>query len=64
MDTGQIGIQRSYSWNNIEHADNDDGFQVGFIFELTELIHLTADYETIGGDLDLDYTSFGVRLSF
>lgn len=54
----------SYSWNNIEDADNDDGFQVGFAFELWDDFNLTADYETIGGDLDIDSFYVGVRFDF
>jgi hypothetical protein len=60
----RLEFNASYSWNNIEDADNDDGFQVGFVFELTDLIHITAEYETIGGDQDIDYASIGLRLSF
>lgn len=54
----------SYTWNDIEDADNDDGFQVGFAYRLWEGINLTADYETIGGDLDIDRFMIGVRLDF
>ena len=60
----RLEFNASYSWNNIEDADNDDGFQVGFVFLLTDIIHITAEYETIGGDLDIDYVSVGLRLSF
>jgi hypothetical protein len=60
----RLEFNASYTWNNIEHADNEDGFQVGFVFELTDIIHITAEYETIGGDLDIEYTSVGLRLSF
>jgi hypothetical protein len=62
--TQNIEFNASYGWNNIEDTDNDDGFQVGFVFELTDVIHLTAEYESISGDLDVDYASVGIRLSF
>lgn len=60
----RLEFNASYSWNNIEDADNDDGFQVGIAYEITNNFHLIADYETIGGDLDVDYLSAGIRLSF
>ena len=60
----RLELNASYSWNDIEDADNDDGFQVGFVFELTELLHVTLEYDTIGGDQAFDYMSLGLRLSF
>ena len=60
----RLEFNASYSWNNIEDADNDDGFQVGFAYELWDQFALTADYETIGGELDIDYFSVGVRFGF
>lgn len=74
VDTVRVGFRRnwtdrlefnaSYSWNNIEDADNDDGFQLGLAYELWEELVLTFDYETIGGDLDIDYYAVGVRFGF
>lgn len=74
VDTIRVGFRRnwterlefnaSYSWNNIEDADNDDGFQLGLAYELWEELALTFDYETIGGDLDIDYYAVGVRFGF
>jgi len=62
--TERIEFNASYTWNNIEDADNDDGFQLGFAFELWDDFNLTSDYETIGGDLDIDTFKVGVRLDF
>lgn len=62
--TERIEFNASYTWNNIEDADNDDGFQVGFAFEIANNLHIIADYETIGGHFDIDAVSAGLRLSF
>jgi len=62
--TDRLEFNASYSWNNIEDADNDDGFQAGFAYELFDGVELIAEYETIGGHLDIDYFSAGVRLNF
>lgn len=62
--TERLEFNASYSWNNIEDADNDDGFQAGFAFELYEGVELIAEYETVGGHLDIDYVSAGVRFNF
>ena len=64
MWTDNLEFNASYSWNNIEDADNDDGFQVGFAYELFNNFHIVTEYETIGGDLDIDYLTAGIRLSF
>ncbi len=64
MWTQRLEFNASYSWNNIEDADNDDGFQVGLAYRLSDNFHLIADYETIGGHFDIDSWSAGVRLSF
>ena len=61
MWTDRLEFNASYSWNDIENADNEDGFQLGFAYELWEQLHLVADYETIGGHLDIDSVSVGVR---
>ena len=60
----QLEFNASYAWNNIEDADTEDGFQIGFAFELWDHFDLTADYETVGGHLDVDYWAFGVRFDF
>ena len=62
--TDRLEFNASYSWNNIEDADNDDGFQVGFLYRLGGNFHLVAEYETIGGDLDIDTLTAGIRLTF
>tara|TARA_R110002073_G_scaffold122038_1_gene264994 strand:- start:1190 stop:1783 length:594 start_codon:yes stop_codon:yes gene_type:complete len=62
--TDRLEFNASYSWNNIEDADNDDGFQVGFLYRLGGNFHLVAEYETIGGDLDIDILSAGIRMTF
>lgn len=64
MWTDNLEFNASYSWNNIEDADNDDGFQIGFVYQLFNNFHLTTRYETIGGNLDIDYLTAGVRVSF
>jgi hypothetical protein len=60
----RLEFNASYSWNDFEDADNEDGFQLGFVYRLTENFQLTTEYETIGGDLDVDYLSAGIRISF
>ena len=62
--TEHIEFNAAYMWNNVEDADNDNGFQVGLIYNLTDNLHLVAEYESIGGKLDINYFSAGVRLSF
>jgi hypothetical protein len=62
--TDRLEFNASYSWNNIEDADNDDGFQVGFLYRLGGNFHLVAEYETIGGDLDIDTLTAGIRITF
>lgn len=62
--TDRLEFNASYSWNNIEDADNDDGFQLGLAYELWDELALTFDYETIGGELDIDYYAVGVRFGF
>lgn len=64
MWTERLEFNASYSWNNIEDADNDDGFQIGFAYSLTDNFHLVTEYETIGGHLDIDYFTAGIRISF
>ena len=62
--TERLEFNASYSWNNIEDADNDDGFQVGLVYRLGGNFHLVAEYETIGGNLDIDRLTAGVRITF
>lgn len=62
--TDLLEFNASYSWNNIEDADNDDGFQVGLVYKLSKGVHLVAEYETVGGNLDIDYLTAGIRFSF
>lgn len=74
VDTLRVGIRNqltenfefnaSYSWNDIEDADNDDGFQFGIAYKLQKDFFFVAEYETIGGNLDIDYLSAGFRFSF
>lgn len=64
MWTDQLEFNASYSWNNVEDLDNEDGYQVGFAYHLTDGFHIVADYETIGGDFDIDSWSLGIRFSF
>lgn len=54
----------SYSWNDIDGAENEDGYQIGIAYELWDDFNVTADWETIGGLLDLDGFSLGLRLDF
>lgn len=54
----------SYSWNDIDGAENEDGYQIGLAYELWDDVNVTADWETIGGLLDLDGFSLGLRLDF
>ncbi|MEX0619488.1 MAG: hypothetical protein WDZ76_08625 [Pseudohongiellaceae bacterium] len=62
--TDKLEFNASYSWNHVRGVDNEDGFQLGFAYELWHDFNLTAGYETIGGHLDIDQYSFGVRLDF
>lgn len=62
--TERLEFNASYSWNAIEDADNEDGFQLGFAYELWDEFNLTAEYETIGGHLDVDTLTVGVRFNF
>ena len=62
--TDNLEFNASYSWNNIEDADNDDGFQFGIAYKLQKGVFFVAEYETIGGNLDIDYLSAGFRFSF
>ncbi len=54
----------SYTWNDFEGFDNEDGFQVGLAYKISSNFDLFADYETIGGDFDLDTVSLGIRFNF
>ncbi|NKB32518.1 MAG: hypothetical protein GKR91_05410 [Pseudomonadales bacterium] len=64
MWTDRLEFNASYSWNNFEDLDSEDGFQAGFAYHFTDSFHLVADYETIGGHFDIDYVSIGLKLSF
>ena len=54
----------SYTWNDFEGFDNENGFQVGLAYKISSSFDLVADYETISGDFNLDTVSFGIRLNF
>lgn len=54
----------SYTWNDFEGFDNENGFQVGLAYKISSSFDLIADYETIEGDFDLDTVSLGIRLNF
>lgn len=61
----RLEFNASYSWNAIEDADNEDGFQLGFAYQLFwDDVSFTTEYETIGGHLDVDYLTFGLRFDF
>lgn len=62
--TEHIELNASYAWNDVEGADDDDGFQVGLVFKVADHVSLTTEYETIGGDLDIDSWTAGLRISF
>jgi len=64
MWTDKLEFNASYSWNNFEDLDSEDGFQAGFAYHFTDSFHFVADYETIGGHFDVDYLSLGLRVSF
>ncbi len=54
----------SYTWNNLEDLDNEDGYQIGFAYYLSRNLSFVADYETLGGDFDIETVSLGLRLDF
>lgn len=60
--TDHIEFNASYSWNDIEDMDDGDGFQVGLVYQLTDFLHLTAEFETIG-EIDVDQLSVGIRFN-
>ncbi len=62
--TDRFEFNASYSWNDIEDFENEDGFQVGLVFQVVDFLDLFAEYETIGGDYDFDQLSVGVRINF
>ena len=50
--------------NYDEDADNNDGFQVGFLYRPGGIFYLVAEYETIDDGLDIDTLTAGIRLIF
>ncbi len=62
--TDRLEFNASYSWNNIEDADNDDGFQLGVLYRLGGNFYLVAEYESTGGDLDIDTLTAGIGITF
>ena len=50
--------------NYDEDADNNDGFQVGFLYGSRGSSHLVAESETLGGDLAIDTLTAGIGLIF
>jgi hypothetical protein len=67
----RFGIRRQLTdqlelnaWNNVEDGDDGDGFQVGLAFKLADHVSRTTEYETIGGDLDIDSWTASLRVSF
>ena len=62
--TDRLEFNARYCWNSIKGADNDDGFQVGFLYGSRGSSHLVAEYETIGGDLAIDTLTAGIGLIF
>lgn len=62
--TRQLEFNASYSWNNIENADTEDGYQFGLAYEIWDDFNLTVDYQRIGGQLDLSSMAFGIRYDF
>ncbi len=54
----------SYTWNDIDGAENEDGYQIGFAYELWDDFNLTANWETVGGMLNMDAVMFGIRFDF
>jgi hypothetical protein len=54
----------SYTWNDFEDFDNENGFQVGLAYKISSKFDLVADYETLSGDFNLDTVSLGIRLNF
>ena len=65
--TDQLELNARYAWNDVEDGDDGDdgdGFQVGLAFKLADHVSITTEYETIGGDLDIDSWTAGLRVSF
>lgn len=62
--TDKFEFNASYAWNDIDKFENEDSFQVGLVYELFDFLHLTTKYESMDGDLGIDYWSAGIRLSF
>ena len=50
--------------NYDEDADNNDGFQVGFLYRPGGIFYLVAEYGTIDDGLDIDTLTAGIRLIF
>ena len=50
--------------NYDEDADNNDGFQVGFLYRPGGIFYLVAEYETIDDGLDIDTLTADIRLIF
>lgn len=62
--TDKLEFIASYTWNDFEGFDNENGFQVGFAYNIFFNFDLVADYETLSGDFDLDSVSLRIRLNF
>lgn len=62
--TERLEFNASYAWNDIQNAENDEGYQLGLAYELWDDFNFTANYESIGGNLDLDSLMLGIRLDF
>lgn len=59
-----LEFNASYTWNDFEGFNNENGFQVGFAYNIFSNFDLVAGYETLGGDFDLDTVSLGIRFNF
>lgn len=74
LDTVRVGLRSqinetfelnfSVTSNDSEFLGRDTGIQVGTLFSVSNDLQISFEYESIGGDIDLDILSLNVRKSF
>jgi len=60
----QIELNSAFTSTDIENGDRESGFVLGGNYNFSDSWYVTAEFNRIAGDVDLDQLSLGIRKTF
>jgi len=59
-----IELNAAFTSTDIENGDRESGFVLGGNYNFSDSWYVTAEFNRIAGDVDLDQLSLGIRKTF